>query len=116
MITLLAHLSVFEDNDERCFPDGREMVRDLKSSTPVHYTFDGTLHNSFCFRVNRVRGFVEDQQRWFGHERTRQRDELLLPGREPTASLLHIRVIAIRQKPNEMIGAYFSSCPFHSFG
>ena len=79
--------------------DRREPVRDHEHGAPREQPIDGLLHEPLGLRVERRRGFVEDEHRRVGKERPRDRNALALAAREPGPALAQDRVIARRQLP-----------------
>ena len=55
--------------------------------------------------VERARRLVEDQQRRVGQERPRERDELPLAGRQAHAALVHLGVVAVGHRRDEVVHA-----------
>ena len=61
------------------------------------------LHQPLRRDVERRRRLVEDQHRRVGQERAGERDQLPLPGRQPTAALADVGVVAVGQRADERV-------------
>ena len=55
--------------------------------------------------VDRARRLVEDQDARVGEERARERDQLPLAEREPRAALAELRLVAVLEPVDELVGA-----------
>ena len=79
-------------------------VRDDDCRPSRHQRPERVLNERFALGVERARGLVEDQNRRVLQDRARDRDALALAAGELDAALTHERVVAVRQRLDELRG------------
>ncbi len=94
---------VFEDEHAIGDLDRREPVGDDHRGPVREQRSQRALHQPLRRDVERRRRFVEDEHRGVGEERTGERDELALPGRQPRALLVDVGVVAVGQRGDELV-------------
>src|SRR5947207_10921989 len=92
-----------ENRDPVRVADGRESVGDDQRRATRHQPFDRLLDQTFGLVVERRSRLVEDQDRYVLEERARDRQALALPPGELHAELADHRVVAVWQRPNEVM-------------
>ena len=96
--------AVIHHDDAIGLEHGREPVRDDDRRALRHEPLERLLHEQLALRVERARRLVEQQDRRVLEDRARDRDALPLPAREPHAALAEERVVALRQRAQELVG------------
>ena len=70
----------------------------------VHQTVKRLLHSALAFGIERTRRFVEQQDRRVLQNGARNRNPLTLAARQRRTALAELAVVAVGQRPNELIG------------
>src|SRR5947207_13465052 len=96
---------MLEHDDRACVANRREAVRDDERRAAVQKAAQGVLDLALGADVDRARRLVEDQDPRVGEQRTRERDELALAEREAEAALAELRVVALLEPGDELVGA-----------
>ena len=102
---LLDDLAVLEHDDQVGVADRREAVRDDERGPAVQEAAERALDLALGADVDRARRLVEDQDPRVGEQRARERDELALAEREPRAALAELRLVAVLEPLDELVGA-----------
>ena len=95
--------AVIHDDDTVGLLHGGQPVRDDDRRALRHELFERLLHEQLALRVERARRLVEQQDRRILENRARDRDALPLPARQPRAALAEERVVALRQRAQELV-------------
>ena len=85
--------------------DRREAVGDDERGAAVEQAAQRALDAALGADVDRARRLVEDQDARVGEQRARERDELPLAEREAEAALAELRVVAVLEPLDELVGA-----------
>src|SRR6185369_5602094 len=85
-------------------PHGAQAMRDDEARSRVHRGFERLLDDGLALRVERARGFVEDEDLRIFQERACDRDALPLASREVHAALAEARVVAAFELRDELVG------------
>src|SRR6185369_4438927 len=101
-----AQLAFVQDEDAIHVLNGREAVSDRYRRAPTHDDLERIADQQLGFSVHARRGLVEDKHGWIERERTREREELLLPDRERRAALGDGRIEARGQPIDEPAGVH----------
>ena len=91
------------DDDAVGFLHGRQAVRDDDRRAPCHQLLERLLHEQLARGVERARRLVEQQNRRILENRACDRDALPLSARQPHAALAEERVVALRQRAQELV-------------
>ena len=97
--------AVVEHDDEVGAADRREPVGDDERRSPGEQPAQAALDPPLGADVDRRRRLVEDEDARVGEQRAREGDELALAEREPEAALADLRVVAVRELGDELVGA-----------
>ena len=95
--------AALEHDDRVGAPDRGQPVRDDERRAVHHQVRERLLHEQLRFGVERGGRLVEDQNRRVLQQRARDRDPLALAAREPLAALADRRVVAVRQRRDEVV-------------
>ena len=91
------------EHDERVHAaHGRQPMRDHDRRPARHQRPERVLNERLALGVERARGLVEDQDRRVLQDRARDRDALALSAGELDAALADERVVAVRQRLDEL--------------
>src|SRR3954447_10389549 len=102
---LLDDAPVVEDEDAPGTLDGREAVRDDYRGAAPEQAPQAVLDAALRVDVD-VRGrLVEHEDPRVRDQRARERDQLPLAGRELRAALADLRVVAVLEREDELVGA-----------
>ena len=82
---------------------GPQTVRHRNHCPATRDPFERRVNRLFSRRIERRRGFVQQQNRGIFQNRARDRDPLPLPSRKTAATLARDGVIALRQRRNEVV-------------
>ena len=96
--------AVIDDDDAIGLLHGCEAVRNDDRRALRHELLERLLHEQLARGVERARRLVEQQDRRILENRARDRDALPLPARQPRAALAEKRVVALRQRAQELVG------------
>src|SRR5690348_9794803 len=99
----LDDLAVLEHDDHVGVADRRESVGDDERRASLEERAQGGLDLPLGADVHRARRLVEDEDPRVGEQRTRERDELALPERQPRAALAELRLVAVLEPPDELV-------------
>jgi hypothetical protein len=102
---LLDDLPVLQDDDQVGVADRREAVGDDECGAPVQEALQGALDLPLGADVDRARRLVEDQDARIREQRPRERDQLALSERQPGAALAELRLVAVLEPLDELVGA-----------
>src|SRR3954470_19293282 len=105
MGSLLDDLAVLQDDDQVGIADRREAVGDDEGRAAVQEPSQRTLDLSFRADVDGARCLVEDQDPRVCQERARERDQLTLAERQPGTALAELRLVAVLEALDELVGA-----------
>ena len=105
MRALLDDRAVLEHDDQVGVADGREAVGDDERGAAVEQAAQRALDPPLGADVDRARRLVEDQDPRVGEQRAAERDELALAEREAEAALAELRVVAVLEPLDELVGA-----------
>ena len=83
--------------------DRREAVRDRDRGAPARELIQRLLDSALGLGVQRRGRLVEDQHRRVAKDRARDRDALLLAAREAVSALADRRVVALRQRGDQLV-------------
>ena len=98
------HLAVVENDDLVGVPDGRHTLRDDEHSHVLGVGLNRLSERGIRREIERGRGVVEDQDLRATHERTRDRESLLLSAGEVPALLLDLELEALALLLHEIVG------------
>ena len=102
---VLDHASVVDHEHAVGDLHRREAVGDDERRPVLQDDLERLLDQPLRRHVDGRRRLVEDDHRRVGDERARQRDELLLTGRQPSAALPDVAVVALGQRGDEAVRA-----------
>ena len=86
------------------FLDRRQPMRDHKRRAVLHESVKRLLHSALAFGIERTRRFVEQQNGCVLQNGARNRNPLTLSARQRRTALAELAVVAVGQRPNELIG------------
>src|SRR5688500_14461152 len=101
---LLYHLAVLQHDDQVGVADRREAVRDDERGPAGEQLAQRPLDAALGPDVDRRRRLVEDQDPRVRKERASEGDELSLAEREARAALLEVRLVAVLEPHDEVMG------------
>lgn len=82
MCAALHHAALVDNVNHVCFLDGAKPMGDRDGGAPARGRVEGHLHDVFRLRVERRRGFVEEEDFRVTKERARNGDALFLAAGE----------------------------------
>ena len=85
-------------------PHGGEAVGDDDARAPREEPVERRLYPGLGGEVHTAGGLVEDEELGVGQEGVGEGDELALPYREATAPLAHVRLVALGEAADEVVG------------
>ena len=103
--TLLDDAAMLEHHDQIGVADGRQAVGDHERGALRAQRGHGVLDQHLGAGVDRRRGFVEDEDARIGQDRAGDRHALALPARQLHAALADDRVVAVRQRGDDVMDA-----------
>ena len=103
MVALFYDLPMVDVADHVCVLDGGQSVRDDEARTPLQQVVQSGLKRLFGTRIDVRRGFVENQNTRIGQKHAGKRDQLALTCGKRGTTLLHHRVISVRQIHDELV-------------
>ena len=95
---------VLHDKDAVGLQHGGEAMRDDQRGAALHEMVKCFLHQLFAGRIERRGRLVEKQDRRVAQDGTGDRDALALTARQHHAALAELRVVALGQPANELVG------------
>src|SRR4051795_2561562 len=102
---LLDDPAVLQDDDQVGVADRREPVGDDEGRAAVQKPPQRALDLSFRADVDGARRLVEDQDLRVREQRPRERDQLTLAERQPGTAFAELRLVAILEALDELVGA-----------
>jgi hypothetical protein len=79
------------------YRDSGKPMRNDDGRSISQQSFEPVLNESFAGDIKRCGRFIQNQHTRIRDERSAERHQLALSGREPAPSLVHIGVIAVRE-------------------
>ena len=110
MVAGLDDAPLFHHGDQIRVLHGGQAMRDDDGGAALHHFVQGRLHMALRHRVERRRGFVENQDRRILQQRPRDGDPLPLPAREQHAVVADHRVDALGHGGDEGLGMGAPHC------
>mmetsp|Transcript_6267 Transcript_6267/g.9457 ORF Transcript_6267/g.9457 Transcript_6267/m.9457 type:complete len:503 (+) Transcript_6267:362-1870(+) len=104
MSAALDDAAVLEDDNLVRIDDGGEAMGDDDRRPSHHQTVQGLLHQLLVLRVERRRRLVEQQDLGVLEQRARDGDALLLSAGKHDAALSALRVVALGERLDEVVG------------
>ena len=103
MVALLYDLPMVDVTDHVRVLDGGQSVRDDEARTPLQQVVQSGLKRLFGTSIDIRRGFVENQNARIGQQNSRERNQLALTCGKRGTTLLHHRIVSVRQIHNEFV-------------
>ena len=107
---MLDDAAVFEDDDQVGVADRREPVRDDESRATGEQSIHALLDLALGADVDRRGCFVEDQDARVGEQRAGECEQLALAERQPEAALAELRVVAVLELLDPLVGTDGAGC------
>lgn len=103
MVALLDDVPVLHHHDDVGVADRRKPMCDHETRAVGAQVGHRLLDEQLGAGVHRAGGLVEDEDRRLGQERARDRDELSLTGTHTATLVVEDGVVAVGQRPDEVI-------------
>src|SRR6266853_2156873 len=104
MAALLDDATLIHDDDAVGVADGREPVRDDETRPALPQLRHRLLDLNLGASVDAARRLIQDQDRPIGQEGAGDRQKLLLSGGDVRGIVIENGVVALRQRPDEVVG------------
>src|SRR5206468_11944845 len=103
MRPLLYNLSVVQHQDHMRIANSRKPMGHHETRTPGEQLLKRMLNHLLSLRIDRARGFVQNQNSRTRHHRARERNQLPLAAAEIPAALSDTRIVSVLEPRNDLV-------------